>query len=320
MKKILLLLSFFLLPFNTLAYSEYIIPGGQTLGIKVETNGIMIIGFYKINGKYNKGTKPLSSGDYIIKINDINIDNIDTMTQIIEENIDKSEIEITFLRNKKEYKTKLPLIYSEGKYKTGLYVKDSIKGIGTLSYIDPETRIFGALGHEIEESTTHSIVEIKSGDIFRNMITGIDKSRPGSAGSKLANFDYEYKYGNITKNTNLGIFGIYNHDYPVSEKLKVSEDIKIGKAYFQTVLSGEKIDKYDIEITSINKDSKIKNITFKITDEKLIDKTGGIVQGMSGSPIIQGDAIVGVITHVILDNPISGYGILITNMLEEGER
>ena len=126
----------------------------------------------------------------------------------------------------------------------------------------------------------------------------------------------EYKYGNITKNTNLGIFGIYNHDYPVSEKLKVSEDIKIGNAYFQTVLSGEKIEKYDIEITSINKDSKIKNITFKITDEKLIDKTGGIVQGMSGSPIIQDGKLLGAVTHVLVNNPAMGYGIFIENMLD----
>ena len=313
-------MSFFLLPYNVLAYSEYIIPGGQTLGIKVDTSGIMIIGFYKINGNYNKGSKELKVGDYIQKINGIKIDNLETMTSVIEQSIENKKINVSFVRNNKEYETILPLIYSDKKYKTGLFVKDSIKGIGTLSYIDPETKIFGALGHEIEDTSTHSIVEIKSGSIFRNMITGIDKSMPGVAGSKLAKFDYEIKYGKILKNTPYGIFGIYDGNYLNNKALKISENIKLGDAYFQTVLENEKIEKYNIEITALNKNSNIKNITFKITDEKVLNKTGGVVQGMSGSPIIQNDELVGVITHVIVDNPTTGYGILITTMLQEGEK
>ena len=216
--------------------------------------------------------------------------------------------------------TKLPLILSEGKYKTGLFVKSTIKGIGTLTYIDPSTMIFGALGHEIMESETNSIVEIKSGIVFENIITGIDKSYPGVAGSKVASFNEDNVYGQIYKNTTYGIFGYYHDLLPQTVPIKVSDDIKLGEAYFKTVLNGKEVDNYLIEITNINMTSKTKNITFKIIDNELLNLTGGVVQGMSGSPIIQNDHIVGVLTHVIVDNPITGYGLLITKMLEEGEK
>ena len=320
MKKLLILLTIFFLPINALAYSSYIIPGGNTLGVEVETNGIMVIGFYKIDGKYNKGKPELKNGDYIIKINDMLVETVDDMTKTIENADDKRSVNITYRRDGKEMQTKLPLILSEGKYKTGLFVKSSIKGIGTLTYIDPGTKIFGALGHEITESESSSIVEIKEGIIFENMITGIEKSKPGTAGSKMAKFNYNLTYGDINKNTKYGIFGNYTYELPDIPPIKVSSDIKIGKAYIKTVLEGEDIQNYLIEITGINENSSTKNITFKIIDDSLLGKTGGVVQGMSGSPIMQNDAIVGVLTHVVVENPITGYGLLITKMLEEGER
>ena len=320
MKRLILLLTILFLPFNAYAYSEYIIPGGETLGVEVETDGVMIIGFYKIDGKYNRGKPALQGGDYITKINDTQVNTVDEMTKVIEKVADKRSIEITFRRGDNEKRTTLPLVLSEGKYKTGLYVKSSIKGIGTLSYIDPETMIFGALGHEISEAETNSIVEIKSGMIFENMITGVQKSKPGVPGSKLAKFNYKNKYGNILKNTRYGIFGTYEGVLPDTEVMKVGTDIKIGNAYIKTVLEGNEVQEFAIEITSINEDSKTKNIVFQLLDESLIEKTGGVVQGMSGSPIIQNDEIVGVLTHVVVDNPVTGYGLLITKMLEEGEK
>ncbi|MBQ6841233.1 MAG: hypothetical protein IJO63_03870 [Bacilli bacterium] len=176
------------------------------------------------------------------------------------------------------------------------------------------------LGHEISETETNSIVEIKSGLIFQNTITGIQKSKPGVPGSKLASFNYENRYGTIYKNTKYGIFGIYEDELPSATPIKVSKDIEIGPAYIKTVLDQETVQTFDIEITSINENSQTKNIVFKILDNNLIEKTGGVVQGMSGSPIIQNDQIVGVLTHVVVDNPVTGYGLLITKMLEEGEK
>ena len=310
------------LPTSALAYSDFIIPGGETLGIEINSNGIMVIGFYQINGQFNKGNPEIKPGDYITHINDVMVTNVNELTKEIENNVSDMEVKITYKRNGKTKNSVLELIKDDNVYKTGLYVKDSITGIGTLSYIDPETKVFGALGHEIIESNTNSIVEIKSGIIFRNYITSINKSSSGIPGSKNAKFYYNTPYGNILKNTNVGIYGLYNATLPQKDLLEVAQpkEIKIGDAYIQTVLSGEKINNYNIKITSINETSEIKNILFEITDKNLLDKTGGVVQGMSGSPIIQDNKIIGAVTHVVIDNPSSGYGIFITSMLEEGEK
>lgn len=318
----ILLLSILLIPIKVFAYSDYIIPGGETLGIQINSKGVMVIGFYEINGKLNKGTPSIKVGDYIIKVNNKNIETVEELTKIIEENVKQKNVDITVNRNGKIKTIKLDLVEDNNMYKTGLYVKSSITGIGTLSYIDPETKIYGALGHEIIESSTNSIVEIKNGEIFRNYITGIDKSKTGYAGSKNAKFYYEEKYGNIIKNTNVGIYGIYDEKLPNKELIKVGnpEEVKIAPAQIATVLKGEKIEYFNIEITKIDEYSKTKNITFIINDKDLLDKTGGIVQGMSGSPIIQDNKIIGTVTHVIIDNPLSGYAIFITTMLKEGEK
>ena len=320
--KIIAILLSLLIPINVLAYSNRIIPGGETLGIEVNSNGIMIIGFYQIDGKYNKGNPTIKPGDYIIKVNDVSVNNIKELTKEIEKNVENKSVKITYLRNNIEKESKLSLIEQNGLFKTGLYVKDTITGIGTLTYIDPYTSIYGALGHEIIEANTNSIVEIKSGNIFKNSIIGIEKSANGIPGSKNAKFYYNTVFGTIIKNTSYGIYGIYNEKYPDKELMDValSSEVKIGEAYIYTVLNNNDIGIYKINIKSINEKSKIKNISFELTDEELIDKTGGIVQGMSGSPIIQNDKIIGAVTHVIVDNPLTGYGIFITSMLEEGEK
>lgn len=308
----------FMFPFEVLAYSKYIIPGGNTLGIEINSDGIMVIGFYEINGKLNKSN--LKVGDYIKKVNDKDVSSILELTNEIENN-DKDSITITYKRDDKLLTTKLNLIYENNIYKTGLYVKDKITGIGTLSYIDPETHIYGALGHEIVESSHNKIVEIKTGNIFKNTITSITKSMSGHPGSKNAKFYKNMTYGTITKNTNKGIYGIYNDPLPSTKALPVAskDEIVVGKASILTVLENEEIKSYDIEITSINETAKTKNISFIITDNELLKKTGGVVQGMSGSPIIQNDKIIGAVTHVVVDEPKSGYGIFITSMLKEGE-
>ena len=318
----ILLLSLLLIPMNVLAYSDYIIPGGETLGIEINSDGIMVIGFYQIDGKFNKGDPVIKSGDYITEVNGIRVNTVDELTEIVEDNVLEEKVEVTIKRNGKEKTSELSLIKDGEVYKTGLYVKDSITGIGTLSYIDPETKVFGALGHEIIEANTNSLVEIRSGIIFRNYITGIEKSASGVPGSKNAKFYYDTVYGKILKNTNVGIYGLYENEMPDKELYEVGnpEEIKIGDASIYTVLDGENINQYSIEITKIDETSDIKNIPFVINDPELTDKTGGVVQGMSGSPIIQNDKIIGAVTHVVIDNPVTGYGIFITTMLEEGEK
>lgn len=319
MKKVLLILSLLFLPLKIYAYSDYVVLGGKTLGIKVDTKGVMVIGFYKVNGKYNKGNPALANGDYIIKINDIEVSDVNSLSNAIEKFIGDENVDVTFIRKGIEKKTNLDLISVDGVIKTGLFVKSSIMGIGTLSYIDPNTLIYGALGHEIVESNTNERVEIKDGTIFNSFVTGIEKSVIGTPGSKIAKFNYNYEFGNVVKNTRYGIFGIYNDKIDQNNLIKIG-NAKIGSAKIKTVLNGEKEEEFNIEITKINDTSDIKNITFKIDDDRLLSLTGGVIQGMSGSPIVQNDEVVGALTHVIVDNPYSGYGIFIQKMLEEGER
>lgn len=312
-----------IMPNYVLAYSQHLIPGGENIGIQINTNGIIIVGLYKVNDSYPGKDANLKVGDVITKINDNKVNNISEMVSRIEESADKSKIKITYLRNKETFNTNLKLVkQKDGIYRTGLYVKDSINGIGTLTFIDPATKNFGALGHEIIEANTGKKLDIKDGKIYRSEITSIDKSNNGNPGEKNAKYYPEEIYGSITENTTSGIFGKYTDTLPSKETIKVGkkEDIKVGKATIRTVLEDDKVEEFEISIKNIDYDTtNSKNILFEITDSKLLDKTGGVVQGMSGSPIIQDNMIIGAVTHVIIDNTKKGYGIFITTMLEEAE-
>lgn len=321
MKKVLLglITSFFLLPSIVLAYSNEVVLGGENIGIHIDTPGIMVIGFYRVNGHSIKGNPEIKIGDFITQINNQNVSTIDELTEAIEKNIKENEIDLTVLRNKENLSIHMTLEKVDDVYKTGLYVKDGITGLGTLSYIDPETKIYGALGHEIIESTSSKLVEVKTGNIFESKVTNIRRSSVGDAGEKNATMNYNHIYGSILNNTSHGIFGIYKESIP-SSRITVSNEVHLGKAYIYTVLNGSKKNAYEINIKSIQRNNDVKNITFEVTDKTLISNAGGIVQGMSGSPIVQDDKLVGAVTHVVVDNPIIGYGIFITRMLESGDK
>lgn len=313
-KALIMLLLLAILPFNIYAYSDYIYAGGETVGIRVNSNGVLVVGTYSLDKK-NKIN--LQVGDVI---NTINNKSISSSTDFIDSIKGKSVVSVGYIRGNKEYKTDLNIVLENGVYKSGLYVKDSITGIGTLTYIDPQTRLFGALGHEIIEKTTGKLFNSNSGSIFESTITGITVSSRGIPGSKNARYYSDSVLGSVFENTNKGIFGNYTGKIANKKLYKVASfnEIKTGNAKILTVLDGTKVEEFDITIERINK-GDIKNILFEISDKNLIKKTGGIVQGMSGSPIIQDDKIIGAVTHVIIDNPIKGYGVYIGSMLEEAE-
>ena len=313
----------FSIPTYSYAYSKEVILGGDSVGILVNSKGIIVVGTYKVNDTYPGRDAKLETGDIITKINNTKVNNIDEMISEIDKNKESNSIKITYLRNDKEYDTKLKLTAnSDGVYRTGLYVKDNINGIGTLTFIDPNNNNFGALGHEITESNTDKMLDIKDGKIYKSDITSINKSSRGNPGEKKAKYYPETTLGNIIENTKVGIFGKYNSDLNNKELIQIAEndEIKTGPATIKTVLSSNNIGEYSINILKINNgESDIKNILFEITDEKLIEETGGIVQGMSGSPIIQNGKLIGAVTHVVVDNTKMGYGIFITTMLKEAE-
>ena len=318
---LMLLITLISIPNNIYAYSNKVILGGNNIGIEVKTKGILVVGLYEINNKLIGESSGIKAGDYIIQVNNNNINSISDFTKEIENDDDKEKIDITYKRKNKNYNTTLDIVNVDGEYKTGLYVKDKINGIGTLTFIDPQTKKFGALGHEIVTKETGDILNIDDGSIYYSYITGITKSNNGNPGEKEADYDIDKKYGIIKENTNKGIFGDYtstiNNDN-VYEVAKPNE-VKEGQATIFTVIDGENLESFEIQIEKLNLKDETKNIVFKITDEKLLSKTGGIVQGMSGSPIVQNNKIIGAVTHVIVNDTTKGYGIFIESMLKESD-
>lgn len=321
-KKIFITFILLIMPINIVfAYSEEVIIGGQNIGIEVKTNGVLVIGYYKVNNEYIAKKSGIDSGDYIIKVNGNDIKTIDDFSKEIELDEDKESIDITYKRNKNIYNTSLDLYNDNGEYRTGLYVRDKVSGIGTLTMIDPATKKFLALGHQIIDSNTNTILDIDTGSIYNSYITGITKSSNGNPGEKKAISYSDDIYGLVKSNTNMGIFGDYIKDINTSSLVKIAQndEIKTGKATILTSVESDIVKEYEINIDSIDINDDLKNILFTIKDKELLDKTGGIVQGMSGSPILQNGKLIGAVTHVIVDDCKRGYGIFIVNMLNKSE-
>lgn len=321
-KKFPLLLLTFIIPINALAYSDKIIAGGDNIGITLNSKGIIIVGTYEVNGMNPAYDAGLKTGDTIVKINGYEVNTIDDMATKINDS-SSEDITVDYQRERENKKTKLKLYKDENNvYKTGLFVKDSITGIGTLTFIDPNTKKFGALGHEIEEQSTGKILEIKDGKIYDSNVTGIIPSSDGKPGEKKAEYNADKVKGITKENTSQGIFGDYTEQVDGKKTYKVAsnEEVTKGKAKILTVLNGKEVKEYEINIIDVDyKAQKNKNFIFEITDKTLLESAGGIVQGMSGSPIIRDDYILGAVTHVVVNDTHKGYGIFIKNMLEEAE-
>ena len=311
----------FIMPQSILAYSKYVVVGGENIGLQINNKGIIVAGFYKIGDVMPSKNSYLNKGDTIIQADNKSINSIDDFISVIK-NSNGESLNITYTRGNSKKNTTLTLVNDDGVIKTGLYIKDTVSGIGTLTFIDPKTKLFGALGHEVFESSTGVMINVKDGKIYNSNVTSIDKSTRGDPGSKNATVNSNDIYGSINENTKCGIFGTYTKEFNNNSLKEAGEykDILIGPAKIITVLNGNEKKEYNINILKINNNEKDnKNILFEVNDNELIDKTGGIVQGMSGSPIIQNDKIIGAVTNVVVNNPKRGYGILITTMLKEAE-
>ena len=310
-----------IIPINVLAYSNKVYLGGENIGIEVNSSGILIVGIYKVGNTYPAKDANLRIGDLITHINNNKVNNIDEMIKQIKIS-NKENISITYLRNHKQNLTNLMLEkQSNGVYKTGLYVKDKITGIGTLTFIDPETNKFGALGHEIIEANSSVKLDIKDGIIYKSEVTSIKKGERGIPGEKNAKYDKNIVFGSIDENTSSGIFGTYNDKINNKKLIDIAQpnEIKLGGATIKTVLKNNEILEYNINIIKLNFTTNTKNILFEVTDKNLLKKTGGVISGMSGSPIIQNNKLIGAVSHVLVDEPTKGYGILITTMLKESD-
>lgn len=316
MKKLLIAI-ILLMPFNVFAYSDFIMPGGETIGISVNNDGVVVMGFYKVNNDYINSF--LEVGDNIIYVNDEEVDNIEELSNLIEKNINDNSVSIIYVRDGVEHEGLLELRLVDGIYKSGLYIKSNVVGIGTVTYIDGD--IYGALGHVINFGSINKKVEIKDGTAFFSDVTNFIRSRNGNPGSKSADIIYDKEFGSIDSNTNYGIYGYVKseNDKELMEVGKLN-DVMLGSASIYTTNLDDEVVEYEIKILEIDKESKDKNFYFEVVDKDLLEMSGGIVQGMSGSPIIQNDKIIGAVTRVLIDDVKKGYGISIVTMLEEGDK
>ena len=248
-----LLLSLFIIPINALAYSDYVIAGGENIGIELKAKGIIVVGVYKVGDNYPASEAGIKVGDIITSINDETVANISELSSKINTR-GEDNIKIGYIRNNISDYTNLKLYKDNDVYKTGLYVKDSISGIGTLTYIDPNTRLFGALGHEIIEKSTGKILEVKDGKIYASSVTNIEPSVNGIPGEKNAKLNSDEVLGDIFENTSKGIFGNYKLETNTGKLYKVGKisDIKKGDAIIRTVIDKENVEEFTINIIKIN--------------------------------------------------------------------
>ena len=319
----LFLLSFILLYTNKIIlFAKDVYLGGDSIGIELRKNGVIISGTYDIiidNKVYNPINEGIKIGDVIIESNDQKVSNSkDFITSIYDTK--NNTLNLTIKRNDDIINKNIKIIKENTSYKTGLYIKDKVLGVGTLTYYDPETNNYGALGHEIIDSDTKEIFNDFKGKITGSDVEGYKKSVNGTPGEKIATLNEEEYIGNILLNTKYGIYGEYNDNIKINNRIISTasiDEIHKGNAKIATVLDDDKIEYFDINIIKLEKQHEIstKGITFEITDENLLKKTNGVIQGMSGSPIIQDDKLIGAVTHVITNDVKKGYGIYIDFML-----
>ena len=305
------------------AYPEiFVIPGGESIGLCLET-GIYVTGKYEVEttggdcSPWKKGD--IKVGDKILEVNNITVKKIEDVQNIMTELTVECDLLLKLKRKNEIINTTCGVVKTtNNRWSLGIYVKDHVLGIGTITYIHTETNTFGALGHfVIEEELRGNNI----GYITHSAINGIRKSLPGMPGEKQATLNKE-AIGNITNNTEVGIYGTLNKQNILNTltKLKITapNQVKVGPAEIWTVISDNTKERFSINIIEVKKQNYrgIKGIKIQITDEKLLQKTGGIIQGMSGSPIIQNNQLVGAVSHVLVDTPEYGYGVFAMWMIE----
>lgn len=302
-----------------------VIPVGSTVGLKLYTNGVLVVGMSEINGKKPYEKTGIEEGDMIISLDEDAITCTADLIQKVNQSNGK-EINIKYVREGAEYNTEItPIKTSANEYKLGLWVRDTAAGVGTITYYEPATKSFAALGHGILDIDTDKLINIANGEIVSANILSIVKGEKGKPGEIRGTISSKNTIGQVSKNTNLGIYGkiddISKLNIDTSNELEVAvrNEIQTGKAKILCSLENGVREEYEIEIKKIYKNNNTdnKSMLIEVTDERLLEKTGGIIQGMSGSPIVQNGKFIGAVTHVLVNNPKQGYAVFADMMIKE---
>lgn len=311
--------------FGTAAQTQ-LIPGGESFGVKFFTEGAVVVGIEEVQteqgAKNPAADAGLQPGDVIISAGDCSVQNNEQLSGIISAS-NGEKIKIKWKRNGEENTTEIvpALEKQSGQYRLGLWIRDNSAGVGTVTFYNPQDCTFGALGHGICDVDTGILMPLRSADVFYAEIFGINKGASGTPGELKGMFLDDQPLGKLSVNCDEGVFGKADSLKEFSKTpvdIASEEEICQGKASIFCTLDNTGVKEYEVEIIKINrnKDRTSKNMLIKVTDPVLLEKTGGIVQGMSGSPIIQNGKIIGAVTHVLVNDPTKGYGIFIENMLQ----
>ena len=309
-----------------------VIPVGKIVGLKLYTNGVLVVGMSEIEDESSRLVKPyentnIQEGDMIIEINGEEIESIQNLKTIVN-NTSGNDVEIKLLRDGTTVVVSniKPVKVSKDEYKLGLWVKDAATGVGTMTYYEPKSNKFALLGHGITDADTNSLIYIDSGELVTSKVVSVKKGASGEPGEIRGTILKQKTIGKVNKNTNFGVFGeledltTLNIDTSKKYKIALRNEIKEGSAKILCSTDDtNKVQEYEIEIEKVytDNDSNNKSMLIRITDDKLIEKTGGIIRGLSGAPIIQNGKFIGAVTNVLVSNPKIGYGIFADLMIKE---
>ncbi len=301
-----------------------VVPLGNTIGLKLYSSGVLVIGMTEIEGRKPYENSGIEEGDLIVEIDNKQISTTEELVECV--NSSKGEtLEITYVRDGNEYNTNIePIETSNNEYKLGLWVRDGAAGVGTITYYEPSTNSFAALGHGIVDSDTSKLISIASGELVTTNVSSIVKGKENEPGEIRGTIRNQETIGEISSNTEFGIYGKLNNisllnsnqtEYEVASR----DEIKVGEAKVILTLEDGIRKEYDIEIEKIyrNNNSDNKSMLIKVVDEELLNLTGGIIQGMSGAPIVQNGKFIGAVTHVLVSDPTTGYAIFGDLMVKE---
>ncbi len=301
-----------------------LVPVGKTVGVSLDTKGLLVLGTGEVYKEENDSVEPckgfLKTGDLLLEANGKDLINKEALIDVVTKS-NGQKIDVLLERQGEQKHVTLTPVFSqvEQAYKLGIWVRDSIQGIGTITYYDPNSNQFGALGHGVYDVDTGELMIIKNGSLIASQLTDVVKGKKGEPGELTGTIHREDVIGDVKKNTEVGIYGTLNQPSEFNgEALSIGlkQEVKIGKAEILSNIEGEDIQKYEIEIESLGKGNG-KDMMIHVTDKRLLEKTGGIIQGMSGSPIIQNGQLIGAVTHVLVNDPERGYGTFIETMLQE---